>query len=146
VSSSTFLTELTPDPRLRLIVVLSGLVTTMLGLITIASLSSAVWLRLGAAVVWLSLSAWELLHIAKSYKHCRRIRLVADGSVAVQTPAGVWQQGRLRSGSVVLSGLAWLRIELANGDKIVELLRGNCRKNKQWRRLQVIWRHLGTAR
>jgi len=146
LSSSTFSTELTPDSRLRMVVLLSGLTTTMLGLLTIATLTGVLWLRLCVAAAWLVVSARELLHIAKSYKRCRRIRFVADGSITVQTPEGAWLDGKLLSGSVVLGGLAWLRIEVASGEKFAEPLRGNCRKNKHWRRLQVIWRHLGAAR
>lgn len=67
----------------------------------------------------------------------------AGGAVEVVGQDGGWRAATLQNGSVVLSEFAWLRIETCDGRKVVELLRGNCRKNKEWRRLQMIWRHLG---
>lgn len=145
MSSSTFSTELTPNPRLRRIVVLSGCCTTVLGLVTILTLSIGPQLSLAAAAVWLMLSVRELRVITRGYKCCRGIRIAANGDVAVRISERDWRTARLASGSVVLAGLAWLRIETHDGQRFAELLSGNCRKNKKWRRLQVIWRHLGTA-
>lgn len=143
MSSSKFSTELTPDPRLRRVVIIAALTTLLLGLTTILTSSTNPLLRVVAAACWLAFSCRELLVISAAYKHCRRIRVSSGGAVEIVGQEGSWRAATLQSGSVVLSELAWLRIETDDGRKVVELLRGNCRKNKEWRRLQVIWRHLG---
>ena len=48
-------------------------------------------------------------------------------------------------GSIVLPELAWLRIRAENGDTWGELVAGNHRQSKEWRRFQVIFRHLNTC-
>lgn len=144
MSYSTFSTELTPDARLRHVVLLSGASLGILGLVVIAALPLGKALKLLAAVAWFAFSAWEILHIAKGYKRCQRIRIAADGSAAVQTCQGDWVDAALQSGSVVLGKLAWLRIVTNDGRQYAELLAGDRRKHKQWRHLHMIWRHLGT--
>jgi hypothetical protein len=51
------------------------------------------------------------------------------------------------SGGVLLSELGWIRLSvvLPDGRKLVlgEFVRGNARESADWRRLQVIWRHIG---
>ena len=58
---------------------------------------------------------------------------------------GEWRTASLLSGSLVLPGVAWLRISVGTGPAYGELLTGNPRKNEDWRRLLVIWRHIGAT-
>jgi len=51
----------------------------------------------------------------------------------------------IEAGSVVLWHFAWLRFRTENGRRHVELMRRKTAQNKDWRRLQVIWRHLGAG-
>jgi len=48
---------------------------------------------------------------------------------------------------VLLRKVGWIRLsfELPTGRKLIlgELLRGDGRRGEDWRRLQVIWRHIG---
>ncbi|MCH8059175.1 MAG: hypothetical protein IIA11_01820 [Proteobacteria bacterium] len=118
---------------------------TILGLVTILTMPAGVMMQLPGCVLWLLISGRELVAIASGYQRIRRIRLYSNGEVELGNYNGDWQSARLANGSVVLDGFAWLRIEASDGRKFVELLRGTSRKNEEWRRLQVIWRHLGAA-
>ena len=145
MSSSAFSTDLTPNSRLRCLVLLTGCCSALLGIVTILALSAPLVPRLLAAFLWSSATCWQLRRLALAYRHWRRIRLDAGGGVRIESREGQWQPAVLQDGSIVLSQLAWLRIGPVDGPATVELLAGNCRKNKEWRRFRIIWRHLGTA-
>jgi hypothetical protein len=54
-----------------------------------------------------------------------------------------WVSGELLSGSIVHRRFAWIRVRSNCGLLITEFLRGDARASPEWRRLQVIWRHIG---
>ena len=103
-------------------------------------------LRLAATVAWIFAGGRELVIIYRGYRHYRLIRLYSPGQVSLQTTAGDWRAAELISGSIVLPGVAWLRMRTRDGRLHRELLIGKARGDDGWRRFQVIWRHLGTAR
>ncbi len=113
------------------------------GLLVIVTLPLAPAWRWACAAAWLAASVLRLARLLWGFARCDRIRLVADGSLAVTRVRGPAVPARLLPGSVVLSSLAWLRIGFDDGGDSVELLAGDARKSDAWRRLQVIWRHLG---
>ncbi|MBT8101023.1 MAG: hypothetical protein KJO82_14810 [Gammaproteobacteria bacterium] len=93
-------------------------------------------------LLWLIASSTELLHFRSAYQRCRGIRLDAEGNLSICGAADRWQPAVLLPASVVLAGQAWLRIRLPDGLEYAEWLTGNPRQSQQWRRFQVIWRHL----
>lgn len=142
MSSTTYSTELRPDRFLRRVVTISGLLATALGLAILLVLPVPLWWRGAAAAVWTGVNVRELSHIYRGHKRCRRIRIGHNGDISVLSEQGTWSAANLVAGSVVLSRWAWLRFEFADGHRCAELLRGRAPENEQWRRLQVIWRHL----
>ncbi|MDH3806756.1 MAG: hypothetical protein OEU90_14975, partial [Gammaproteobacteria bacterium] len=136
---------LRPEPLLRCVVIIAGVAATVLGVTMILALSVPIAWRAAAAVVWLLMNTRELLVITNGYKRCQRIRMEHDGELAVLAPDGCWIGATLLAGSVVLSRFAWLRFESDDGQRFAELMREKRQKNKDWRRLQVIWRHLGAG-
>ncbi len=145
MSSHTYSTELSPDPFLRRVVILCGIAAAVVGLATILALSMPPVWRAFAALVWLIMNGQELVLIAKGYKRCRRIRIGHGGDVELLGPDGSWMPATLVSGSVVLRKYAWLRFKTREGQRCAELVRAKSTQNKEWRRLQVIWRHLGAG-
>jgi len=145
VSSNVFSIELQTDPVLRCTVLLTGALATILGIMMILTLPMNLAMALAASLLWSVISMRELLLMCKAYSRYRRLRLDSAGKVALISDSGDSQAATLLAGSVVLGRLAWLRIESSDGLRFAELMCGNGRENKQWRLLQVIWRHFGAA-
>jgi len=101
--------------------------------------------RLAASCLWVLVNERELRVIAKGYKHYKGIRIDANGAAALLTPDGDWLPATLLPGSIVLPSLVWLRFKDHDGRHRAELIARECPENKGWRRLQVIWRHLGAG-
>jgi hypothetical protein len=134
------------DPLLRGIVLWSGCILLLLGVLVIAGLPWPASWRGFTTLVWLALCVRELRNLAAAYRQYRALRIHADGSIELRQEDDEAASARLLPGSIVLPGLAWLRLELEDGSASGELLRGNTGEDEAWRRLQVIWRHLGAAR
>jgi hypothetical protein len=112
---------------------------------TILILPVADGLQMLGVTVWTLLMAVDYCIHSLSQRRCRRIRVYSDGSASVQDSAGVWQPTVLSQDCIVLPKYAWLKLTSADGTRYYELLRGSCRESEQWRRLQVIWRHMGSG-
>ena len=145
MSSTTFSAELHPDPHLRRLVLGSGLILGAVGLPLIASLGVGLHVRSILAVVWLTTFAWQWRRFRLAYGRNGILRVDADGGVRCRRCPGSWEPLRLLPGSVVTSGWAWLRLGDTDGPDYAELLRGDMRQSHDWRRFQVIWRHVGAA-
>ena len=130
---------------MRRIVVAAAWVAMSLGLITIVSLPIDGLLRAAGSSIWLIAMGAELILISSAHKQFGRIRVHSDGLVELRDNDGYWQTATIGNGSIVLRRLAWLRLKPASGARYHELLRRNSLQSEQWRRLQVIWRHLGAA-
>lgn len=145
MSSNTFSIELKPESLLRRIIIFYGISATALGTALIWTLAIETAWRHGAAIVWLLLNSRQLCQIANGHQHCRRIRMGPYGAVQLQGPDGCWFSATILPGSVVFGRLAWLRFEADDGRRFAELLREKGFGNKDWRRLRVIWNHLGAG-
>ena len=145
MSSSLYSTCLTPDPWLRIAVLTSGRLLVAAGLVLILTLDLDAEIRATSCLVWVVAARHELLQIERGFESLTAIRLSSGGAIAVRNDDQEWLPVTLRTGSIVLRNFAWLRLQAANGDNFVELLRGNARQNQDWRRLQVIWRHIGAS-
>jgi hypothetical protein len=146
VSSPTYSTEIQPDSRLRCIVLLCGTVALLAGLVLLLTLRLPLPWRALAAAAWLAENSRQLLVIANGYKRCRRLRIDQTGAVTLQDPDGCWFPATFRPGSVVLADVAWLRFKGDDGQQFAELISAKNAGNESWRRLQVIWRHIGAGR
>ena len=97
------------------------------------------------ALVWLVLSGRECHATWRGYAGGGAMRIAADGEVRVQCRSGRWQPASLRPGCVVLPRIAWLRIDPEGMQPYAELVTAESQESEDWRRLQVIWRHIGAA-
>ncbi len=143
MSSNSYSTCLVPDPWLRIAVLTSGRLLLAAGLILILTLELGVALRAAACLAWYLAGSRELARIERGFESCLAIRLSSEGEIAVLNSDLEWLPATLQDGSMVLRNIAWLRLKTAAGENIVELLRGQTRQSQNWRRLQVIWRHIG---
>jgi hypothetical protein len=123
----------------------TGIAALAGGVIAIAGLPFAASWRFLWAALWAALGCFELKAIADGNKHCQRLRIEQDGNMQVTLSSDCCMPATLSAGSVVLGSFAWLRFTAENGRRHVELIRRKSPGNKDWRRLQVIWRHLGAG-
>jgi len=145
VSSNRFSSTLQPDPWLRILVLTSGRLLLAAGLILILVMEVSVALRALAGLIWTASGYHELRSLQAGFDNLRAIRLFSDGAVEVLGNEQEWVPAEVQTGCIVLQNLAWLRLRAANGAQFVELLRGDTRRSQNWRRLQVIWRHVGAG-
>ena len=129
----------------RNIVVGTGAAALFLGGLAFLLLPLAWDFKLPGTAAWCILGARDLWLITRGYKRCERIRVHHDGAVQVWAPDGHCIAATLGAGSIVTNGLAWVRIRPRGGGRYGLLLRCKAAENKDWRRLQVIWRHLGAG-
>ncbi len=145
MSSSRFETVLTPEPRLRQCVLLCGALAMITGSVLILLMPLAPVWRLVLAAAWVGESLRELRGLARGAARLRFIRLDAEGNISGIGPDGRLEALTLLSGSIVLSRLGWLWLQFSDGSRYGELLRGDPARDREWQRLQLIWRHSRTA-
>lgn len=145
MSSAAYSALIQPDRRLRYLVLGSGTLLAALGVLVIFLLPLAAHWRVLLLAVWLMIIAIELTPILHAYRLSRGYRLYADGSIEIRGPDCGRRAAVYAAGSIILPRLAWLRVRAADGICWGELLAGNPRKNKEWRRFQVICRLVGAC-
>ena len=121
----------------------SGRLLIAAGLVLILTLDLDTAIRAASGLVWFFAGRYELIRIERGFESCNAVRLSSDGEIALLNNDQEWLPVTLQTGSIVLRNYAWLRLRAANGDNFVELMRGDTRQSEEWRRLQVIWRHIG---
>ena len=145
MSSSRYCSTIRPENRLRSVVLGLGFLLFAVGSGTILTLPLAVHWRAAMLLLWVAIAAVETALLLRAYCRYACYRLYADGTIEMTTRAGDHRLGRFAAGSVILPGIAWLRIRPAVGPAWGELIAGNSRKNKEWRRLQVVCRLVGAC-
>jgi len=142
--SSTYSAEIRLDRRLRRVVLISGLGLALTGAGLILLLPLGLPARLLAFLGWFCWSGRELLTYWRAYGRWSVCKLAADGEIELIGREECCT-ATVAPGSIVLSEVAWLRIRAENGDIWGELVAGKQRESKDWRRFQVIFRHLNTC-
>ena len=124
---------------------LSGALLFVAGLAFVPLLAVPPGLKTVLAITWAVLCGYEWLAFRRGYAASRALRIAAGGHVERQCRDGSWQSVRLCAGSVVLSRFAWLRVAPPGAGAYSEALSAARHESEDWRRLQVIWRHIGAA-
>lgn len=143
MSSTAYFAEFKPDPHLRRLVAASGVLLGIAGVLVILLLPTDLWMRLAACVIWVVTSAREHRQLQRGWADCRALRFTANGELTVLGADQTWRAARQETGSVLLRKLGWIRLRDHRGVVFGELLSGDDRASPDWRRLQVIWRHVG---
>jgi hypothetical protein len=143
VSSNAYSASLTPDPWSRIVVLTSGRLLIAAGVALILVLAIDVPLRALGCLIWVAIGWFELRRLQLGFDACNGIRIDSNGEIAILNNDQEWVPGTLQTGSVLLRQLGWLRLQSSSGQFFLELIRGDARQSQDWRRLQVIWRHIG---
>ena len=144
-SSVRYSSEILPERKLRRIVLGSGAVLALLGAGVLATLPLPIAVTIPAAALCLGVSAAHCLRLHLRYRRIAAYRLYADGSAEIVRTDGRRLIGRLAPGTFLLPKLAWLRIRAPGGGDVAELVAGDARRSQQWRRFQVICRHVAAC-
>lgn len=145
MSSSAYSAELSCDNTLRYVVLSTGALATIVGTVLILTLRIHPSLRLLACCGWLLMSGLELYKMRCAYGRFLKLRITACGDAWLRDRHGDWQAASLLPGSVLLRHVGWIRLAARDGTRVAEPLRGHCRRSAGWRRLQVVWRHIGAV-
>jgi len=146
VSSNSYSARLTPDPWLQIFVLTSGRVLYAIGIVLILLLPIHPVIRGFACLIWVIAAYWEISRFENNFRQCVEIRIYSSGDLEIADDNADWAPATLLAGSLVLRQLGWLRIRSVKGQTISQPLRGDARESQDWRRLQVIWQHVGAAR
>jgi hypothetical protein len=130
---------------LRRGVLLCGVILGVTGIAVILTMPMHPLALLAACCGWLILCYSELARLHRGYSRCCRLRFGASGEIWLLGTDREWRPARLLSGSILLRRVGWIMLQSAGGGRFAEPIRGHCRKDPQWRRLQVIWRHIGAG-
>jgi hypothetical protein len=117
-----------------------------IGIVLILILPLHPALRAAGCLIWVIWAYREISRLQRGFDQCIEIRIHASGDVEIADDNADWSPASLLPGSLVLGKLGWLRLQTLDGRTIVEPVRGDTRRGQDWRRLQVIWRHVGAAR
>ncbi len=143
MSSNAFSADLRPDPDLQRLVLLTGVLMGLAGIAMILTLPFAPAWRATGCAVCLVASAAELHRLCSGWRLFVAARVVHDGTAALLDREGAWHPARLQAGSVLLRRHGWLIFATDSGRGFAAAFRGQGREENDWRRLQVIWRHVG---
>ncbi|NCF72493.1 MAG: hypothetical protein GWP67_03215 [Gammaproteobacteria bacterium] len=143
MSSNAYSANLTPDPWLRIVVLTSGRLLIAAGLVLILMFDLNAVFRAAGCLVWVAAGHFELANLQRGFDACTSIRIDSSGAAEIFNSDQEWMPATLQTGSVLLRNLGWLRLQSTDGQYFFELVRGNARQSNDWRRLQVIWRHIG---
>ena len=139
MSSTVFEVVLRPEPILRRLVYGSGLCLILAGLILIAMLPvSLVW-RFVFSAFWLVDGGRELRDLRRGTARLASVVLDSEGRVMSTDKDGNRQVSELLTGSMVLPGMAWLRLRSAHGGPHGELFTRQRAGLASWHRLQLLW-------
>ena len=144
-SSARYSSEILPERRHRRAVLASGVRLAALGAAVLVTMPIPIWIRSAAAALWLGYSGVSGLRLAKTYRSVAGYRIFADGSAEVVRTDGRRVVARLAAGTVLLPRFAWLRLSAPELGPLAELVAGDPRSSQQWRRFQVICRHVAAC-
>jgi hypothetical protein len=145
MSLSEFEVVLHPDPFLHRLLMLAGVIAMLLGILIILALPISVHWRWLMAAIWVADCLRELGRTASGCARVRSIRLHATGEIFVSGPDGTVQQLTLRTGSMILPSLAWLRLSFSAGGSFVGLFTRGRTGPEDWHRLQLLWQQSRTS-
>ena len=143
MSSNEYSADISPDPVLREVIAWSGAVLGLVGVGLIAMLPVQGPLCALLALAWGVSVLREIVIQQRAWARTARIRVSAGGDVSILGPDDEWRPAELVAGSILLRRFGWIRLRSAGEPAFGELLRGDCRGDRNWRRLHVIWRHFG---
>jgi len=123
-----------------LIVLAGGWLLLLAGLVAIAHMAAPAALRLTLAALWLAEAGRSLWALGRAHRRIRYFSMGAEGTGRA-TGRGSSSRLRLLPGSLLLPGGIWLLLETDDDLRYGELVLARDMTSRDWRRLNVFWRH-----
>ena len=143
--SPLFEVKLEPDPFLHRIVILAGVIAMACGVLIIAEVQIDLAWRFVGGAIWSLDCVFEMRSFSKGIRWLRQLTLDSAGGLRALDSAGNQVVLSLRSGSVVLPELAWLRVVDNENRKFTGLFARRRANHREWHRLQLLWRQARKA-
>jgi len=140
LSSRGFEAVLVLSSQLRKVLLAISGTACFLGALLVLGLPVRPELKVVVVCLWLARCLFEFRSQLRGGSRIDRIRICATGALEGLADDGAVESLTLLSGSMVLSRVAWFRLEFEDGLRYGELLVGNPRRDEHWRRLQLVWR------
>jgi len=135
--------QIYPDNRLRALVLACGFTLQTIGIALLAGMALGLLPKLLLLMSWLGFAGQELSRQWQGYRRIAHIRIHDDGRLDGVDRHGTVAPLQVRGGSFVLSRIAWLRLQFADGRHYGELLCGDSDANAGWHGLQLTWVQYG---
>lgn len=145
MSLPVFEVKLQADPGLRRVVLVSGVLAMIAGLVLLMDLDIAFGWRAALCALWVADGLRELKNMANGSRRIAAIRFDADGGMTSVNRDGRTEPVRLLSGSLILPKIAWLRMRLPDGSRHAELLVASRCETEAWHGFQLIWQQCREA-
>lgn len=139
MSSTVFEVVLRPDPTLRRFVLGTGIAFLSAGIVLIASVQISLLWQCVLGLIWLADCAWEINNLYSGNARVQTLMLDSAGNVAAIDGDNDRHELILLTGSMVLPGLAWLRVRFSSGRCHAELFTAKRTGPEAWHRLQLLW-------
>jgi len=139
MSSTAFEVVLRPDPTLRRLVFGSGIATMTVGIILVTQLHIPSPWRGVIGAIWFADSLRELRNLRLGAARVSAVTLNSAGNIAAIDFDGDSHELTLLTGSMVLPGLAWFRVQFTSGRRYAELFSRKRAGPEIWHRLQLLW-------
>ena len=139
MSLRVFEVVLQPDPTLRILVLRSGVVLLLTGIVLISFFPVSPLWRFVFSAIWLADCLREIHRLRRGSARIRSIVLDSQGVVATIDDHGIRHASTLLTGSMVLPGLAWIRVNDCNGRRHSDLFTRRRTGPGTWHRLQLLW-------
>jgi len=97
-------------------------------------------LKLLASGMWLAGNIRQCRGLLRGAARIQYYSMEALDCLAGVAPDGRQQVLKLLEGSMVLRRFAWFRVRFPDGSNYVELLPRTVARDRDWQRLQLIWR------
>ncbi len=141
-SFTAYSATLRAEPALRRRVLGSGAAFAVTGVVIAGSMPGGFWVTGPAVLAWAVWVGAEFTLALCAFRSSRAFTLLADGSLEVELPDGSRRLGHVAPGGLQLARWAWLRVRLPGRPGWGEPLSMGGQDREQWRRFQVICRHM----
>lgn len=138
--SPSFVVKLYPDVLLHRIMMGSGVILSLAGILLLINMAGPMSWRVVATVVWSLDCALTLRRLAAGQARVKLITLDSEGGVRTKSSMGVTTLAALQSGSFILARVAWLRIKDGRGGIYAGLFIQSRMNAADWHRIQLLWR------